>query len=174
MHKTLETLETLNMDTVEFNPEFLRMIRTIYHEQFKQMSLEYGSYNRRDYFSCDKMLLTSLEGAPQKIKGYFSCNDNNLTSLEGAPQSVSGSFYCENNQLTSLEGAPQSVSGGFYCENNQLTTLAGAPQSVRWGFFCNDNPKLSEAQINHYKEFRTGKHQECLVDGHYMPPERLK
>ena len=149
MHKELETL---NMDTVKFNPEFLRMIRPIYHEKFKQMSLEYDSSDRTD-FKCDNMLLTSLEGAPQSVGRHFYCNNNHLTSLEGAPQRINGYFYCNDNQLTSLEGAPQSVGGGFYCDNN---------------------PKLSNAQIDHYKKFLKGEHQECLVDGHYMPPETLK
>jgi hypothetical protein len=76
--------------------------------------------------------------------------------------------------LTSLEGAPQYVVGDFYCHNNHLTTLKGAPQYVGGHFYCSNNPKLSEAQINHYREFLKGEHQECLVDGHYMPPERLK
>ena len=107
MHKALETL---NMDTVEFNPEFLRIIRPICHEQFKQMSLEYDPSDRKD-FKCDKMLLTSLEGAPQSVDRHFSCNNN---------------------------------------------------------------PHLSNEQIDHYIEFLNGKHQECLVDGHYMPPENLK
>ena len=149
MHKELKTL---NIDTVEFNPEFLRIIRPICHEKFKQMSLEYDPSDSMN-FNCNKMLLTSLEGAPQYVSGNFSCTNNQLTSLKGAPQSVGMYFYCNNNQLTSLEGAPQSVKGTFY---------------------CNNNPKLSEAQINHYREFLKGEHQECLVNGHYMPPERLK
>ena len=127
----LEELKTLNIDTVEFNPEFLRMIRPIYHEKFKQMSLEYDPSDRMD-FKCEKMLLTSLEDVPQYVKGDFSCRDNQLTSLEGAPQSVGGHFYYDHN------------------------------------------PRLSDEQINHYREFLKGEHQECLVDGHYMPPERLK
>lgn len=114
------------------------------------MSLEYDPSDRMN-FDCDKMLLTSLEGAPQSVDGDFSCNDNHLTSLEGAPQYVGGSFYCFNNQLTSLKGAPQSIGLGFSCVNN---------------------PKLSEAQITHYQEFLAGKHRECLVNGHYMPPKQ--
>ena len=106
----LEELKTLNMDTVEFNTELLRMIRPMYQEKFKQMSLEYDPSDKMD-FNCDEMLLTSLKGAPK---------------------------------------------------------------SVGKGFSCNDNPKLSEAQITHYKEFIAGEHQECLVDWHYMPPENLK
>ena len=189
-----EKLETLNIGTVEFNPEFLMMIRPLYHEKFKQMSLKYDPYDSMD-FDCEKMLLTSLEGAPQSINRGFYCNDNQLTSLKGAPQSVGWSFYCINNRLTSLEGAPQSVNGGFACSNNQLTslkgapqyvggsfscndnpltTLEGAPQKVGGSFFCGNNPKLSDAQIDHYKKFLKGEHQECLVDGHYMPPESLR
>jgi hypothetical protein len=78
----------------------------------------------------------------------------------------------DDNQLTSLEGAPQSVGGYFSCSNNHLTSLKGAPQSVDGVFYCYNNPKLSEAQINHYREFIRGEHQECLVDGHYMPPKQ--
>ena len=115
----------------------------------------------------------SLEYDPSDIRD-FNCEKMLLTSLEGAPQSVSGSFHCENNHLTSLKGAPQSVSGAFYCFKNQLTTLEGAPQYVGLGFYCDHNPRLSDEQINHYREFLKGQHQECLVDGHYMPPERLK
>ena len=124
-------LKTLNMNTMKFNPEFLRMIRPIFHEKFKHMSLEYD-------------------------------------------QSYGMDFNCRNMLLTSLEGAPQSVNGGFACSNNQLTSLKGAPQYVGLSFYCDHNPRLSEAQITHYKEFLKGQHQECLVDGHYMPPERLK
>jgi len=166
-------LETLNMDTVEFNTEFLMMIRPMCQEKFKRMSLEYDQHDGIS-FKCQNMLLTSLEGAPQKVFGGFYCSENQLTSLKGAPQSVGRNFDCSYNPLTTLEGAPQFVGGYFYCHNNQLTSLEGAPQSVGGSFFCNNNPKLSEAQINHYQEFLRGKHQECLVDGHYMPPERLK
>ena len=127
----LEELKTLNIDTVEFNPEFLRIIRPICHEKFKQMSLEYDPSDSMN-FNCNKMLLTSLEGAPQYVSGNFSCT------------------------------------------NNQLTSLKGAPQEVRWNFSCKHNPRLSYKQINHYREFLKGQHQECLVDGHYMPPENLK
>ena len=167
----LEELETLNMDTVEFNPELLRMIRPIYHEKFKQMSLEYDHSGSMS-FNCRNMLLTSLEGAPQYVGGYFDCSYNQLTTLKGAPQSVSGTFYCNDNHLTSLEGAPQYVRWGFSCDNNHLTSLEGAPQYVGGYFSCNNNPRLPDEQINHYREFLKGQHQECLVDGHYMPPKQ--
>src|SRR5690606_12228885 len=108
----LKELETLNMDTVEFNPEFMRMIHQIHYEKFKQMSLEYDQSNEMD-FNCQNMLLTSLEGAPQYVDGDFYCNDNHLTTLEGAPKYVGWSFSCNNNQLTSLEGAPKYVGWSF-------------------------------------------------------------
>ena len=169
----LEELKTLNIDTVEFNPEFLSLVRPMYQEKFKRMSLEYDPSDRMD-FKCEKMLLTSLEGVPQYVKGDFSCRDNQLTSLEGAPHTVGGDFDCTLNQLTSLEGAPQSVGGVFSCSNNQLTSLEGVPKSVVGYFYCDHNPRLSDEQINHYREFLKGQHQECMVDGHYMPPENLK
>ena len=121
-------LETLNMDTVEFNTEFLMMIRPIYYEKFKQMSLEYDPSDKME-FNCAKMLLTSLEGAPQSVNGDFTCFDNQLTSLEGAPQSVGKRFSCNKNHLTSLEGAPQYVGESFYCSHNQLTSLENAPEN---------------------------------------------
>ena len=145
-------LNTLNRSTVNFNPEFTRMIRPLYQQKFKQMALEYDPSSKTDFY----------------------CKDMFLTSLEGAPQNVGRDFYCHNNQLTSLKGAPQKIGGCFSCFNNQLTSLEGAPQSVGGYFLCSGNPKLSEAQIDHYKEFLKGEHQECLVDGHYMPPEALR
>ncbi len=190
-HETLQTQTEQLLEDIAFE---IFIGKTIYHEQFKQMSLEYDPHDGMD-FDCEKMRLTSLEGVPQSIGRSFSCSDNQLTSLKGAPQYVRESFFCNNNQLTSLKGAPQSVGDSFYCKNNQLTTLEGAPQyvpgyfscdnnqltslkgapqSVGLRFSCYNNPKLSEAQIAHYEEFLTGMHQECLVDWHYMPPEKLK
>ena len=90
-------------------------------------------------FHCDNNLLTSLEGAPQKVGGSFWCSNNRLTSLEGAPQKVGGDFYCNDNLLTSLEGAPQKVGGGFFCDNNLLTSLEGAPEKVRGSLSCGNN-----------------------------------
>ena len=62
------------------------------------------------------------------VDGSFNCSDNLLTTLEGAPQKVGDSFDCYNNQLTTLEGAPQKVGGCFDCSYNPLITLEGFPK----------------------------------------------
>ena len=93
-------------------------------------------------FSCIRLGLKSLKGAPQEVGDSFYCFCNKLTSLEGAPQKVRGGFHCESNQLTSLEGAPREVGLWFDCSDNQLTSLKGAPQEVGRWFKCKNNPDL--------------------------------
>ena len=93
-------------------------------------------------FSCIRLGLKSLKGAPQEVGDSFYCFCNKLTSLKGAPQKVRGGFHCESNQLTSLEGAPQKVGLWFDCSDNQLTSLKGAPQEVGRWFKCKNNPDL--------------------------------
>lgn len=75
------------------------------------------SYNNLLQGGPQNKLITSLQGAPQKVGGDFDCSGNNFTSLKGAPQEVGGSFYCGYNNLTSLQGAPQKVGGDFDCNN---------------------------------------------------------
>ena len=93
-------------------------------------------------FSCIRLGLKSLKGAPQEVGDSFYCFCNKLTSLKGAPQKVRGGFHCESNQLTSLEGAPREVGLWFDCSDNQLTSLKGAPQEVGRWFDCRSNPNL--------------------------------
>ena len=93
-------------------------------------------------FSCIRLGLKSLKGAPQEVGDSFYCFCNKLTSLKGAPQKVRGGFHCESNQLTSLEGAPREVGLWFDCSDNQLTSLKGAPQEVGRWFKCKNNPDL--------------------------------
>ena len=77
-----------------------------------------------DDFNCDKLHLTSLEGAPHEVHGSFHCDGNDLTSLKGSPAIVGIQFSCEkNNKLISLEGAPTKVGGSFFCRNNQSLTF---------------------------------------------------
>ena len=57
------------------------------------------------------------------VAGSFYCSHNLLTSLEGAPEKVEGGFYCSNNPFTSLEGCPEEVEGDFTCFHNPLTSL---------------------------------------------------
>ena len=40
---------------------------------------------------------------PKEIKGSFDCRKMLLTSLEGAPEKVGGVFMCSINKLKSLE-----------------------------------------------------------------------
>ena len=96
-------------------------------------------------FRCDNNMLTSIEGAPQKVGGDFWCHNNKLTSLVGAPQKVQN-FYCPGNKLTSLVGAPQEVEGYFDCSYNMLTSLEGAPQKVGGSFDCGNN-SISEKTL---------------------------
>ena len=77
-----------------------------------------------------------------KVTGDFSCYKLGLTSLKGAPTEVGWSFYCDRNQLTSLEGAPKIVGKNFNCSWNNLTSLKGAPRKVGRTFSCNYNPNL--------------------------------
>ena len=77
-----------------------------------------------------------------KVTGDFSCYKLGLTSLKGAPTEVGWSFYCDRNQLTSLEGAPKIVGENFNCSWNNLTSLKGAPRKVGRSFSCNYNPNL--------------------------------
>ena len=93
-------------------------------------------------FRCDNNMLTSIEGAPQKVGGDFWCHNNKLTSLVGAPQKVQN-FYCPGNKLTSLVGAPQNVGRDFDCSHNSLTSLEGAPKKVGRHFWCGYNKLTS-------------------------------
>ena len=63
-------LNTLDRSTVNFNPEFMRVIRQMYQQKLKKMALEYDPSSKTD-FDCNNMFLTSLEGAPQKVGGGF-------------------------------------------------------------------------------------------------------
>ena len=71
-------------------------------------------------------MITSLEGAPEKIVKDFNCSWNQLTTLKGAPNFVGGSFDCRNNHLKSLEGAPKEIIGNLDCRRNiSLNSLKG-------------------------------------------------
>ena len=99
-------------------------------------------------FNCFKNNLTSLEGAPSTVGEDFICSDNNLTSLDKAPTSVGGDFNCNFNKLTSLKGAPSTVNGDFACVKNELKSLDKAPSTVGKSFFCGNNPgKFTEADV---------------------------
>jgi hypothetical protein len=101
------------------------------------LGIKFGEV-KGDFF-CSQNILTSLEGAPEKVEGDFFCYTNNLISLVGAPQTVGGDFDCYNDHLISLEGAPQTVRGDFMCNYNRLTSLIGAPQTVGGNFLCDYN-----------------------------------
>jgi hypothetical protein len=45
-----------------------------------------------------KILITSLQGGPEKVGGGFWCWGNKLTSLQGAPKEVGGDFNCSDNK----------------------------------------------------------------------------
>ena len=89
--------------------------------------------------NCNKVRLTSLKGAPEKVIGNFECDHNNLVTLAYAPSIIYGNFSCYANMLTSLEGSPQVVDGYFNCSSNNLTTLQGCPKEVSADFWCAEN-----------------------------------
>lgn len=117
-------------DDVEITDKHLSIIPV----QFRNVS---------GFFDCNRNMLTSLNGAPQKVGDGFMCGSNQLRTLEGGPQKVGGGFYCSNNKLRTLKGSPQSVGGDFKCSNNQLTSLDGAPKSVGGDFRCDQNKLTS-------------------------------
>jgi hypothetical protein len=94
-------------------------------------------------FDIAGVLLTSLEGAPEKIEGLIRLQDTGLTSLKGVTKDVGGDFLCTGNELISLEGSPEDIHGHFYCTDNHLTSLKGAPLKVGRNFVCSHNPLTS-------------------------------
>lgn len=91
-------------------------------------------------FDCsDCYLLTSLEGAPEKVGEKFTCfRCRSLKTLEGAPKEVGITFDCSScKSLTSLEGAPREVGGSFVCSYcDDLVSLSGSPEAVGKIFDC--------------------------------------
>ena len=91
-------------------------------------------------FGCSNCrLLTSLEGAPEKVERNFNCGFcSSLTSLKGAPKEVGKNFNCEYCQsLISIKGAPEKVGMDFNCPNcKSLISLEGAPKVVGGNFKC--------------------------------------
>ena len=94
--------------------------------------------------SCNKMLLTSLEGCPRKIMGDFSCFSNNLTSLKGGPEYVDDIFTCTHNKIETLEGVPSYIGNDAYFNNNKLMSLHNIHKLIKTfkGSFISfaDNP----------------------------------
>ncbi len=79
-------------------------------------------------FTCSRMGLTTLTGAPRRVKNKFVCDSNQLTDLKGAPKEVK-SVSMLNNPLTSLEGLPEHIPGYVmfsYDENLPLLGTLGA------------------------------------------------
>jgi hypothetical protein len=66
----------------------------------------------------------------------FTCNRIGLTTLEGAPSYVGKSFSCHSNKLTDLKGGPKYVGARFDCSSNPLTTLAYFPEEVKGWVIC--------------------------------------
>lgn len=98
-------------------------------------------------FDCsDCYLLTSLEGAPEKVGEKFTCfRCRSLKTLEGAPREVGGSFVCSYcDALVSLSGSPGAVGKIFDCSHcKNLESLDGVPISAEIVLNCSHCPKLT-------------------------------
>lgn len=98
-------------------------------------------------FDCsDCYLLTSLEGAPEKVGEKFTCfRCRSLKTLEGAPREVGRSFVCSYcDALVSLSGSPGAVGKIFDCSHcKNLESLDGVPISAEIVLNCSHCPKLT-------------------------------
>ena len=98
-------------------------------------------------FDCsDCYLLTSLEGAPEKVGEKFTCfRCRSLKTLEGAPCEVGRSFVCSYcDALVSLSGSPGAVGKIFDCSHcKNLESLDGVPISAEIVLNCSHCPKLT-------------------------------